>query len=266
MTNKIKNIKFDVYLPAIQSALPGTYCIHFPIVRDKLHQVFIANTNNGEYICKFNYKDIVMKNMKISSLLSENNIKGPESTAHVYKSYWFEVYKMIPGKPLCEFIDAGLPKEQIQKIYKSVVKEFIKISKIDYNTFSHYACKNIHDVVKLKFSNKYNSVIGYILGRLVFLLNASKKQKVSLYHCGISPKNILLDNNGKFVSLINLEDIAIASKNYAFSVMASEYKKLGLDVSDLFKIYEQKSGKKLNKNYIKIIAKSLIFLSKDKSY
>ena len=70
---------------------------------------------------------------------------------------------------------------------------------------------------------------------LIYLLNIGRDK--ALYHSGITPKNIIVDKNGKFSSFIDIDSVNVCSKEYAFQMMATKYQELGFDISDLITYY-----------------------------
>ena len=78
-----------------------------------------------------------------------------------------------------------------------------------------------------------------------------------IYHCGMTPKNVILDSDKKFHALLDLDEIAIADRNYAFAMMAAKYQKSGHNIMDLIQYYEEQTGIKLDHKKIKRIVETV---------
>lgn len=63
-----------------------------------------------------------------------------------------------------------------------------------------------------------------------------------------------MNADGKFAGLIDLDEVAISDRSYAFAMMAAKYQQLGYDLTELIDYYEHTTKNKLNHKKIKIIA------------
>lgn len=250
----MKNLQFEYYLPIIKKAFPEVYGIRFPNVRGALNSVIIANTDDGEYVCKFNHRDLAIKNMEVGHIFNDNGIKVPEIKVYSYNNQCFEAYKIIPGKTLFEHIGYGLSEEKTKAVFRELLGQFAKMSKINPDLVFSQKYKHTYQVAKTNIADVNNRVLGFMFGGAVRLINKSTKESQGLYHCGITPKNVILDNNGNFVSLVDLDEIAIADKSYAFGAMATKYQQLGFDITELLDLYENTTKQKLDRNRIQFMA------------
>ncbi len=250
----MKDLQFEYYLPVIKKAFAEVYGVRFPNVRGALNSVIIANTNDGEYVCKFNHRDLAIKNMEVSRIFNEKGIKVPEIKVYSYNNQCFEAYKIIPGKTLFEHIGYGLSEEKIKAVFRELLNQFAKMSEITPNIVFSKKYKHTYQVAKTNISDVNNRMLGLVFSGAVRLMNTTSKEQHGLYHCGITPKNIILDNNGNFLSLLDLDEIAIADKSYAFGAMATKYQQLGFDITELIDLYEKTTNQSLDHKRVRFMA------------
>ena len=250
----MKNISFDYFLPAINSLGQEVYEIKYPYIQGSLKNLVFINTDQGEYVCKANHKELAIKNMKISQIFLSKNIKVPEIRVCSYKNKWFEVYKMVHGKTLFEHITNGISKDKIKNVYKDLLKQFAKMSMVDPELIANYKYSRTYQIAKANISDVNNATMGTIFSGIIRLMNLDSEKNRGIYHCGITPKNIILDNNGNFASLLDLDEIAIADKSYAFGAMAAKYQQMGFDITELFDEYELLTGQEINRKRIKFMS------------
>lgn len=250
----MKNLYFKDYLPAVRSAFNEVYGTRFPQVRGALNSVVIANTDEGEYVCKFNHRDLAMKNLEVSNIFNKKGIKVPEIKVFSYQGQRFEAYKIIPGKTLFEHVSAGLSKEKIKTVFYELLNQFAKMSEINPETISSPKYKHTYQVAKTNIADANNPILGLMFSGAVRLINKTNKEQQGLYHCGITPKNVILDKEGNFVSLLDLDEIAVSDKSYAFGAMATKYQQLGFDIVELLDLYEGITKQKLDRKRICLMA------------
>lgn len=239
----------------IKSVLKDAYAIERPNVPGSLKSVFFAKTPNGTFVCKFNHPAMAIKNAEISKIMSSHGINVPQITIYNYGTHWLETYPIISGKTLYEHIGDGLGEEKQKCAYKAIVDAFIKMDAIGIGELKSSKYKYTHRVAKTNISDTNNTFIASLFSGAVYLANLGTKKSIGLYHCGVTTKNTILDDDGNFSSLIDLDEAAIANRNYAFGMMAAKYQQLGYDIMDLIQYYEAQTGNKLNHKKIKLIAK-----------
>ncbi len=238
----------------IRDIIPYTNNISRPKISGSLRNVFIAKSIDGTFVCKFNHRDMAVKNSVISESMEKHGISAPKIRVYNHNHYWIEVYPIIPGKTLYEHIGNGLKNEAIQYLYHDIVDLFVKMNDIDVNILDKFPHKYTHQVAKTNISDVNNPVLGAVFSGAVQLMNRGAPEDVGIYHCGITPKNVILDENGKFAALLDLDEVAIADINYAFAMMAGKYQKIGNNPMDLVDYYECRTGRKLNHKKIQKLA------------
>lgn len=226
------------YLSAIRSALPDITDLRCPNVPGTLNTTFVASTPRGEFVCKFNHRDMANKNAKFSRLMARAGVAVPQSTVHKYNGCWFEVYPMIPGKTLFECIENNEKNLNVMDVYEDVVKQFVKMTSVPVALIDDVKFKNIHQVTYRNVADMTNPIVAPVFAGIVRAMNVGRGH-TGLYHCGITPKNIIVSDTNKFAGLVDLDDIAVAKRDYAFGVMATQYANLGYRANDLIDMYEQ---------------------------
>lgn len=241
------------YFSIIRSVIPYAYDIKQPKVQGSLRSVFIVKSIDGTFVCKFNHRDLALKNAAVSKVFNEAGINVPNMSVAQHDGTWMEVYKLIPGKTLYEHVGAGLSDEKLQYIYHSIVDYFAKMDALSPAELNGQRINLTHQVAKINISDTNNAVFGTLFSGAVRLMNNYGRDTIGLYHCGMTPKNIILDDNAEFSGFVDMDEAAVADKNYAFGMMAAKYKQLGHNPMDLVYYYEDISGNKLNHKKIKKI-------------
>lgn len=232
------NLVPDFYLSAIRTALPDIDGLTRPTVRGALNATFIATTPRGKFVCKFNHRDMAKKNAKFSQIMTQAGVAVPVPTVHEYKDYWFEMYPMMPGKTLYECMENKQRALNVIDIYEEVMQEFVKMTTIpSIATLGDIKFKHIHQVAYRDVSYMTSPIVAPLFAGAVRAMNMTGGHK-GLYHCGITPKNIIVSDTNKFVGLVDLDDVAVAERDYAFGVMATQYANMGYRPNDLIDIYE----------------------------
>lgn len=238
------------YFSAIRSVIPYAYDIKSPKVRGNLNSVFIAQTQEETYICKFNHKHLAEKNAAASKMMIAHGIPVPKISIHSYRGSWFEIYRMIPGQTLYEHVGAGLPADKIRKIYDDILKYFARMSKINPSPLYKLECKYTHQVAKTNVADANNALLAQIVSGGVRLMNVGRTRNHGVYHTGITPKNVIISPDGNFAGFVDLDEVAICDIHYAFGTMASKYQQLGGNINDLITQYETISNQTLNRDRI----------------
>lgn len=240
--------------PVIHSIIPHAYNIKRPTLQGSLQSVFIAKSIDGHFVCKFNHKDLAQKNEIISKTMLSNGINVPAIKIYDDGGFFIEVYRFIPGKTLYEHIGNGLSSEKIQYVYHDIVDAFIKMGSLPTKALDGLKCSRTDQVAKANITDTNNRIIAAICSKAIKTVNNADQAHKGLYHCGITPKNVILNDAGQFKAILDLDEAAIADKNYAFGMMVAKYQQLGQNINDLIDYYELKSGKKLNHKKVQRIA------------
>ena len=249
MRSHIKMSKTENIFSIVRSVMPYAYDIRYPNIPGCLNSVAIARSKHGEFVFKINHHDMANKNAVVSELLNDGGIHVPHVNVHTYNATCFEKYRIIPGRTLYECM-GDMSYEQIHAIYACVVRNFAEMSRIDWAAVKDMPCKYMHQVAKYNVSDVNNPVMGKLFSGAVRAMNMGDADDIGLYHCGLTPENIIVDNNGHFSGIVDLDEVAISNQNYAFAIMAAKYQKMGFDSSELIDYYEKISNKKLNRHHI----------------
>ena len=239
------------YFHAIRSIIPYTTKISRPRVPGNGRcTFFVRDEEHSEHVFKFNDFDMMFKNVQFNKVLRNNGVSVPKLEQHVYKAAWMETYKMIDGRTLYESIRRGMPQNLVCDVYRDIIADFVKMSQIDVDELPKVKFAEIHQVTKYDVATNTSKIVAPLFAHAVRIMNHGKKEDLGLYHCGITPKNIIVTSEGKYAGLIDMDDVAISNRNYAFSVMATQYERLGYDAKDLIDMYEGLSGKELNHKHL----------------
>jgi hypothetical protein len=221
-----------------------------PVVIGAQNNVLIAETPSGQKVFKFGAPGLVEKNAAVSQLYNIRKIPVPHVTAHKVGGVCFEKSDKVSGITLFEAIQNGMSREKIKQVYEDILVEFDKMSHILPAYLNKNLICNVHDIAMLNVSNTNNSVLGKLCMALVYIMNIGHKQDLAIFHSDITPKNIIVSDDYKFKYFIDLDNVCVCNKNYAFSIMAAKYKELGFDVNELMNKYHQISHNRLPANKI----------------
>lgn len=245
------------YFPAVRSVIPYAYTINQPNIPGSLRTVLVVKSKDGRFICKFNHRGLAAKNAVVSNSLRGRGIIVPDIKIYNYDEKWFELYRMIPGLTLYEHMGKGLTNADLQYIYHDMVNAFAKMDSINPKILKDMKYRYIHQVAYKNISDTNGQFAGKIASRIIQAMNSYNSDDYGIYHCGMTPKNVILDSDKKFHALLDLDEIAIADRNYAFAMMAAKYQKSGHNIMDLIQYYEEQTGIKLDHKKIKRIVETV---------
>ena len=195
--------------------------VSLPAVSGFVHNVYIVETSDGKYICRFSDKNTASYNTQTSKLLLSHGINVPDISMHKIQDLYCETYRFINGKTLYERLIEGMSQENKEKVYKQVFDILCKINKIKSN-------------IKVKPSI-------YTCLRLVenmFALLNPQEKKV-LCHNDLHARNIILDQNDNLYALIDVDSIYYCEPSFAFMTILSHAKLYGYQSDTLIKLYNQ---------------------------
>lgn len=244
-TNKLIHAKQN-----IGRIYPGTIDIKSPDVCGAQNNVFFVHTKYGNFVVKFSYQDLARKNMVVSNLLAELDIPAPRIHIGHIDGQWYETYPLIPGQTLHQAIGNGLARNQISQVYNDIMVYFRNMDSIPARTLDNQACRHAHQVAQYNIRNTNGGGAAKIFSSLVRLLNVGKQQDMGVYHCDITPKNVLVTENGDFRAFLDLDSVALCNRNFAFSAMAAKYEQLGMQVQYLYDINDALSWRPVDRTRI----------------
>lgn len=249
----IKPIPENVY-DAIGSIFYQPYDIHRPKISGSQDNVFLMGRSpENTFVFKFSDPDLVQKNETVSKLYRSCGINVPQITAYEYNGQWFEFYKMIPGKTLYERVGNGIDAATIKSAYRDITTELAKMSCIDVGCLSRVNSKYIYQSARKNINNANNAAYATVFSTAIRALNYGPAKDMGVYHCCLTPKNIIMSGQDNMRGIIDIDEVGISNINYAFAMMAAKYQQLGHDKDELIDIYERNSYKKLNRKYINAI-------------
>lgn len=216
-----------------------------------------AHENGAKTVLKQENPLMAEKNAAVSRIYRFRKIAVPHITAcehsgaePVDSTIYYEKYDMIPGVSLTDAVKQGIGADDIIRVYDQALLEFIKMRRVQPWMLVD---ENPYDL------NGYNMFRGAIadgikpfdfVGRnaleMACNINEPDREDVALFHCDITPDNMIVSSDGHFQGLVNLGKACICDRTFAFSAMAASYKDLGFDVGSLRRKYEMLGGQKLN--------------------
>lgn len=236
------------YSDAIHSIIPAAYNICRPQLRGSQNNVLMADTDTEKYVFKFSSAALVKKNELVSTIFQAYDIPVPTVSAISYQDQFFEMYSYIPGKTLYEHIGQGLSGKNLELIYQELLRLVQKMSKIDTALFNTIEYKYCYQIAKINIINSSSNVLlANIFGGLVHALSAGKK---GIYHSDITPKNVIISDDGRIAALLDIDSVALCNEHFALGAMLSKYQQLGYKLSGLYDFYEDITGRHIDRNRI----------------
>lgn len=246
--------KLDFYKTAIHQTIPKVRRISSPAVRGAKDNVLFAETIYGaQYTFKFSGFDSAIRNSHVSRAMINAKIPVPEINACQCDNQWFEVYPTLAGETLYERVGRGATKIELESIYRQAISYIGKMSEIDFSNIDFGNLKYAHQTARNDTTATNNAVLGNLTAMFVYLMNIGLSASWGLYHHGMTPKNILVSSNGRIAGLLDVDEIGICNKNYAFGVLAAKASLIGMDINALCDTYESITGQKLNRHQISAI-------------
>ncbi len=241
MNDKLLNICKQV----IQTVCPNAERITAPNIRGGQNNVLIANTPNETTVFKFGDEKLVKKNQAVSKLYKIRDIPAPTITADNVDNVYYEKYRILPGKTLFEAIQDGMTDEQIKQVYHEILVEFEKMSHISPAYINKHLTGAVHDIARINVSRANNKLLGQLCTVIVYFANIGKASEMALYHSDITPKNVIVSDDGHLVGFVDMDNVCICNKKHAFGMMAAKYHELGFDINELMDEYYKVSSEHL---------------------
>jgi hypothetical protein len=213
---------------------PDARDIHIPAVRGS-NQVLIADTSDGKFVFKLTTRKIAIRTEQIGKTLKRPSLSLPAPAAASCGTHHFEIYPYIRGKTLFQRYHEGLEPAKFNKVYEETINLAHNLSSVAVSDFTHIELRYFHDMTMENMSRTIAPPVCSIVSRAVRFINSGKK---SVYHFGLTPKNILLDDNDRLAAVLDLDEVAIGNENFMFGVMLEGYKRFGGKSEYLFDAYE----------------------------
>ena len=242
-TDIIKHVK-----PGICKIYSGVIDIECPPVCGAQNNVFFVRTEDGNFVVKFNYPELATKNMKVANLLAERDIPAPQIHVGRINGQWYETYPHIPGLTLHQAIQNGLSKHVIEQVYNDIMVHFSNMDTISVSSLDDQACKYAHQVAAYNIRNANGGVAAKIFSTIVRLLNRGNPGDIGIYHFDITPKNVLVTPDGRFLAFLDMDGVALCNRNFALGALASKYEMLGMQSHYLYEINDAMSRHSADRN------------------
>ena len=257
MTDKIP----DFYKQAVYHAFHGVINIRYPNVRGAQNNVLFVKTNEGDYAAKFINRDMALKNSAAARLMSARGIPVPETRIFNCNGTWIERYPLISGKTLHEQVRTGMSDEQIRRAYEDILTHFVAMENIPVERFVTDAkSRKFHDMAYENIKITNGTVMATFMRPLTYLANCGRSRNTVLSHSDITPKNVIVDENGRLVSFLDLVGVTWCNGSFAFAVMADKWRELGFNPKELYDKYEIMAGKPLNRVRINAMLNAVHFM------
>lgn len=237
----------EFYKKALYHAFHGIIDIQYPAQRGKQNNLMFIRTTDGDYVAKFNTRDMVLKNCAVSRVANANGILTPNISAREYNGTWFESYPIIKGKTFFEHINDGMPMHAIKRAFDEILIQFSYMDNLPTKNIKSNRCINVHETAYEHAINTNDPFIANLIMTFVYLMNRGKQHNTGLYHSDITPKNVIVDKDGKLISFLDIDSMAICNRNYAFSVLADKWAQQGFSLNELYDKYEYMTGRKINR-------------------
>lgn len=213
-----------------------------PTVAGSQHNLLIADTAAGKRIFKFNTRQVIQKNVAAAHLYNMRKIPVPNAIMGNVNNTYFETYRALNGITLDQAIKAGIGAQQIQQIYEHIITLIAKMDHIYPELLPQNPMNHIHNIGAHYVANNVSRIAAPIAKCALRSANRGPSRDSAVYHSGMTPKNTIVSSDGKFVGFVDLDEICVCNRNYAFAMMAAKYQQLGMDYTDLIKQYERVSN------------------------
>ena len=241
-TNHIKII-------TAQAAKPSNIALVGKVVTNKTKDsdLFQVEQFGKIFMYKISDSHTAFRTLMLSQYLLANNIPVPDSKIFINQNTYFEKYKMIPGITLSEWLlYDNLSQDKLEKIlYETMLCEKrIAETKIPNKTIEQQLA--LHDVLKQHHKKDF----GKVIANLCYIINKTRKPhgNITLRHADPNTSNILLDSNGNFKALLDLDGFALCDEYKMLSQILLFWP--NISENKLIEIYESVFQQKLDKNYL----------------
>lgn len=246
--------KFEFYETAVHQTIPNVCRISIPNIRGSKDNVLFAQTKYGaQYTFKFNGYESAFRNSSVSHALIAAGIPAPDIHEFECDGHWFEVYPTLSGDTLYECVGRGATKTELESIYNQAIHYLGQMSHIDFSGIFFGNLKYAYQSTRNDVITTNGTIIGNLTAAFVRLMNIGMPASYGLYHHGMTPKNILVSKDGTITGLLDIDEVGICNKNYAFGVLAAKASLIGMDINTLCNKYESMTGQKLNHHQISAI-------------
>lgn len=246
----------DFYKQAIYSVFTGVTQIEYPIHPGRHNNLFFVRTSDGDYVAKFNPHDIVLKNCAVSNIAVQYGLSVPSISVAKYRDTIFEYYPLVPGKTLYEHIENGMPEFAVRRAFEDMLTQFVHMGNLSVNKITATKCINAHEVSYTHRKNQ-KPVLAPLFGAVVYLVNRGKQCNTGLYHTDVIPTNVIVDDRGRLISLLDLDSMVVCNRDVAFCNIMKSWAYLGFCPAELYAKYEYLSQAKINRRKIEALCSAM---------
>lgn len=243
---------------AISHVLRGVYQIKTPTISGTQRNVFFVKTSEGDFVAKFGCRDIVFKNCFVAHLASRHGIFVPDISMAEYKGQWIEIYPMFPEKTLFEHIREGMSEKTVRLAFENMLTQFVRMGSIQVpKNQQENKSLHIHNSTYEHTKNTNGTAMAMTLRPIVYMLNRGRDRNIGLYHSDMTTKNVIVNEKGSIVSIIDLDSMAICNRDYAFGAMADKWCELGFNLHELYDKYEYLADQPINRMRINSMLRTI---------
>ncbi len=253
ITNNISKDKIRV----IYKIFSGITNIESPVITGAQHNVFFVTNHDGQFVVKFNWRQLAEKNMAAQRLMLRHGVTVPDLHIGNIAGQWYEAYRVVPGITLHEAIGRGMNHDKINDVYADVLTQFARMDKVPTDSLRDMSCGRFHRVAKYNILSANGPVLAALFAPLVQLLNAGARSDMGVYHCDMTPKNIIVSDAGNFQALVDIDSIAVGHRDFALGALAIKYQRLGDEFSldALYDMCDEISGRPVSRDRVNAMAK-----------
>lgn len=248
------NLSNKFYHAAIKSVFPDVNKIETPVNSGAIATVFICHTNCGIRVCRFNEKQIILRNQKTSKILCDYGVPIKRTSVYEYNGQYFESYAFDPHQTLKEVLPE-MSSNEIFDAYKSALNILAHLVSFPIQKFSKIDNPYFTDVYALAVPRCINNSVMQCVYRMFYKCFSGGKN-MYVVHPDLTPANMLIaDDHRRIVRLIDLDTVSICNENVAVFGMLRLYPLS--NIKELIEYYQDISGHKLN--YPEIICMLKLF-------
>jgi hypothetical protein len=250
--------KNSLHQNTIKILRPDAQDIHAPPIRGS-NQVFIADTTDGKLVFKLTTGKIARRNEQIGAALNRPSLPLPAPAAASCGAHHFETYPYISGKTLFQRCHEGLEAAKFNKIYEETINLTHNLSSVATSDFAHIELRYFHDITRENMARTIAPPVCSIVSNAVRFMNSGEQ---GVYHFGLTPKNILLDDNDHLAAVLDLDEVAIGNENFMFGIMLEGYKRFGGKSAYLFDAYKSITNGNLDRTRVNTQANTIAVAKK----
>ncbi len=232
-------------IDAIRAVCPSASNIRTPNVTGVISPVYIADTDEGTDVFKFNKADMATRNAMISIVLGRFDIPMPRIRVHRHMNMHIERYPFCADQTLFEYMQTNPSMDALTKIYKQLFELQYRISGISREWLC-YKKSSFPSVFLETSSQRVAYPLALTYAGLVALMSKPGVQQI--FHNDINTKNVLIDANGNVSRLLDMDGISLSSETFSTFMTLRHAPVAKYD--ELFDYYESMLGHSINRRVV----------------